>query len=222
MCLHIQNCMISVKCIQGGSVTLACDLKEPGRPPASSFIWSETVCQCSNDVCQYGVTYKYCFLGCCLSIQQQCLSVWRYIQVLFLKMLFVNMAMQNRCLQNVEMLFVFSSNWAADLSFEYAFCQVGDTACQRAFLFKHWSETDQSILLNSTETNSTFFFTKDMWTKKQMMEKDDTKDYIPRILNNSSRHFFDILKANQISRRNKLLVPLRVNQSHLMMTLITQ
>ena len=55
-----------------------------------------------------------------------------------------------------------------------------------------------------------------------MMEKDDTKDYIPRILNNSSRHFFDILKANQISRRNKLLVPLRVNQSHLMMTLITQ
>ena len=58
------------------------------------------------------------------------------------EMLFVNMAMQNRCLQNVEMLFVFSSNWAADLSFEYAFCQVGDTACQRAFLFKHWSETD--------------------------------------------------------------------------------
>ena len=58
------------------------------------------------------------------------------------EMLFVNMAMQKSCLQNVEMLFAFSSNWAADLSFEYAFCQVGDTACQRACLFKHWSETD--------------------------------------------------------------------------------
>ena len=44
--------MISAKYIQGGSVTLACDLKEPGRPPASSFIWSETVCHYSNDVGQ--------------------------------------------------------------------------------------------------------------------------------------------------------------------------
>ena len=32
---------------QGGSVTLGCSVKEAGRPPASSFIWS--VCQEDDD-----------------------------------------------------------------------------------------------------------------------------------------------------------------------------